>query len=147
MWIKVNNKILILLNTWYDIFSFQLNVTIILESHRAKHLRDHLQPPWTSAPSCIFLQLNAQNFNLKPNMRQLLPQFHVLKNINPYVCLWEFKELFATFQDQNCSIEIISVKNVFIPIKRQRSNTDVSPFHKNMARDASCIFGKTLPSS
>ena len=56
-------------------------------------------------------------FNLKPNMRQLLPQFHVLKNINPYVCLWEFKELFATFQDQNCSIEIISVKNVSFPLK------------------------------
>jgi hypothetical protein len=53
-------------------------------------LREYLQPPQNSAPSCIVFPPQGNNFNFKPGMIPLLPKFHV-ESENPYLHIKEFK--------------------------------------------------------
>uniref|UniRef100_A0A2N9I9L5 Reverse transcriptase/retrotransposon-derived protein RNase H-like domain-containing protein n=1 Tax=Fagus sylvatica TaxID=28930 RepID=A0A2N9I9L5_FAGSY len=73
-------------------------------------LREYLQPPRNSAPSCIVFPLQANNFNFKPGMIPLLPKFHGIESENPYLHIKEFEEVCATFHDQTCSEEIVRLK-------------------------------------
>jgi hypothetical protein len=62
-------------------------------------LRDLFTPIAISFHSCIVLPpTNTTHFDLKPNVIQLLPSFHVLDNENPYGHVKEFKDIRATFK-------------------------------------------------
>ena len=54
-------------------------------------LREYLQPPRNSAPSCIVFPPQGNNFNFKPSMIPLLPKFHGVESENPYLHIKEFK--------------------------------------------------------
>ena len=80
------------------------------ENQNVRTMRDYLQPPRNSAPSCFILPLNANNFRFKPGMIPLLPNFHGLESESPYLHLRDFDEVCATFNDQACTTEIIKLK-------------------------------------
>ena len=80
------------------------------ENRQVRTMRDYLQPPRNSTPSCFILPLNANNFQLKPGMITLLPNFHGLESESPYLHLKDFDEVCATFNDRPCPNEIDKLK-------------------------------------
>jgi hypothetical protein len=80
------------------------------ENNRVRTLRDHMNPTRTSAPLCIVFPLNTSHFNIKSGIIQLLPTFHGLNLENSYLHLKEFKEVCNTYNDLNCSMNIIRLK-------------------------------------
>ncbi|XP_022859157.1 uncharacterized protein LOC111379951, partial [Olea europaea var. sylvestris] len=80
------------------------------ENQQVRTMRDYLQPPRNSTPSCFIFPLNANNFRFKSGMIPLLPNFHGLESESPYLHLKEFEEVCATFNDQTCPNEIVKLK-------------------------------------
>ena len=80
------------------------------ENRHMRTMRDYLQPPRNSSPSCFIFPLTANNFRFKPGMIPLLPNFHGFESQSPYLHLKEFEEVCATFTDQNCSEEVVRLK-------------------------------------
>ena len=105
---------------YIDLFESQshtFNTMVENESLHDEHenqplgtMREYLQPPRSSSPSCFIFPLNANNFRFKPGMITLLPNFHGLKSKSPYLHLKEFEEVCVTFHNQNCTEEIIKLK-------------------------------------
>jgi hypothetical protein len=86
------------------------NQSLHNENNCVRTLRDHMNPTRTSASSCIVFCLAASHFNFKPDIIQLLPTFHGLDLENPYLHLREFKEVYNTYNDINCSMNTIRLK-------------------------------------
>jgi len=80
------------------------------ENNCVRTLRDHMNPTRTSAPSCIVFPPDASHFNFKSGIIQLLPSFHGLDLENSYLHLREFEEVCNTYNDLNCSMNIIILK-------------------------------------
>jgi len=80
------------------------------ENNRVRTLREHMNPTRTSAPSCIVFPPNISYFNFKPDIIQLLPTFHGLDLENLYLHLREFEEVCNTYNDLNCSMDIVRLK-------------------------------------
>jgi hypothetical protein len=73
-------------------------------------LRDYLQPTRASTPSCIVFHNVVGNFEMKPDIIQLLPKFHGLDSENPYLHLKEFDEVCATLQYNNITDNVVRLK-------------------------------------
>jgi len=86
------------------------NQSLHNENNRVRTLRDHMNPPRTSAPSCIVFPPYASHFNFKPGIIQLLHTFHGLDLENSYLHLREFEEVCNTYNDLNCSMNTIRLK-------------------------------------
>ncbi|KAL4281129.1 hypothetical protein GQ457_03G008960 [Hibiscus cannabinus] len=80
------------------------------ENLQVRSMRDYLQPPRTSLPSCFVFPQNANNFRFKPGMISLLPNFHGMECESAYAFLKDFEDVCVTFNDQQCSNEIIKLK-------------------------------------
>ena len=87
------------------------------ENQSLRTMREYLQPPRNSTPSCFIFPLNANNFIFKSGMISLLPNFHGLKSENPYLHLKEFEEVYATFNAQTCTDEIVKLKSFHFSLK------------------------------
>ena len=86
------------------------NQSIHNENNRVRTLRDYMNPTRTSARSCIVFPPDASHFNFKLGIIQLLPTFHGLEFENPYLHLREFEEVRNTYNELNCSMNIIRLK-------------------------------------
>ncbi|XP_060968333.1 uncharacterized protein LOC115720448 [Cannabis sativa] len=75
-----------------------------------RSLNDYLHPTRTPTPSCILFPPNMPNFEFKPGMIQLLPNFHGLENENPYVHIREFEDVVATFYNQANIADTVRLK-------------------------------------
>ncbi|XP_062113674.1 uncharacterized protein LOC133824717 [Humulus lupulus] len=80
------------------------------EEIQQRSLNDYLHPTRTPTPSCIIFPPNMPNFEFKPGMIQLLPNFHGLENENPYVHIREFEEVVATFYNQANIVDTVRLK-------------------------------------
>lgn len=80
------------------------------EHDQLRTLRHHMNPIRTSAPSCLVFPPDASNFNFKPQIIQLLPNFHGLDSENSYLHLREFEEVCNTYNDQICSMDTVRLK-------------------------------------
>ena len=80
------------------------------DNNQPRTMRDYMNPMRTSAPSCLVFPADANNFNFKPGIIQLLPIFYGLDSENPYLHLREFEEVCNTCNDQNCSMDTIRLK-------------------------------------
>ena len=58
-----------------------------------------------------------QGLCFKPDIIQLLPSFHGLDLENPYLHLREFEEVYNTYNDSNCSMNIIRLKLFLFSLK------------------------------
>jgi hypothetical protein len=86
------------------------NESLHNENNRVRTLRYHMNPIRTSTLSCIVSSHDASHFNFKPGIIQLLPTFHGLNIENPYLHLREFKEVYNTYNNSNCSMNTIRLK-------------------------------------
>jgi len=80
------------------------------ENNHVRTLRDDMNPTRTSAPSFIVFPPDASHFKFKSGIIQLLPSCHGLDLENPYLHLREFEEVCNTYDDLNCSMNIIRWK-------------------------------------
>jgi hypothetical protein len=80
------------------------------ENRQVRTMRDYLQPTRSSSPSCFIFPLNANNFRFKPGMIALLPNFHGLESESAYSFLKDFEDVCVTFNDQQCTNEIVKLK-------------------------------------
>ena len=82
-------------------------------------LRDHLQPPMASAPSCIVIPYNDQPFETRPTMIQLFTQYLGVDRENPYLHLKEFEAICGTFQEPNCNMHVVRLKLFSFSLKKK----------------------------
>jgi hypothetical protein len=76
-----------------------------------KTLRELFAPITTNTPSCIVLPVtNANHFDLKPNVIQIIPTFNGLENEDPYAHVNEFLESCNTFKFQNFPDESVRLR-------------------------------------
>ena len=75
-------------------------------AHRT--MRDHINPPRVSAPSCIMPF--PEDIIIKPYVVPLLPTFHGMESENPYSHIWEFEEVCNTFKEDISNVDLMRLK-------------------------------------
>ena len=114
-----NNLVTLFDNLFYTSSEYSSSTSTIADNEavdaqiqvpQMRTMREYLQPPRNSTPSCFIFPLNANNFHFKPEMIPLIPTFHSLDSKSPYLHLKEFEEIYATFNDQACSNDIVKLK-------------------------------------
>ena len=73
-----------------------------------RSLRDHIHPPWMSAPSCIVSQTEQKV--IRPYLVPLLPTFHGMKSENPYSHIREFEEVYNAFEEETATVDLMRLK-------------------------------------
>ena len=90
------------------------------QSHHGVHrnsnvyrsMRDHINPPRVSAPSCIVPPLD--DIVIKPYIVPQLPTFHGMESENPYSHIWEFEKECNTFKEDISNVDLMRLK--FFPL-------------------------------
>ena len=81
------------------------------EEGERRTMRDYSVPFQFNSLSCItLLPTQANHFELKPGVIQLLPTFYGLEKEDPYLHVKEFLDICATFKFQNFSDESIKLR-------------------------------------
>ena len=93
-----------------------------LENNTAWSLKDYLHPTRIATTSCIMFPANTLQIDFKPIMIQLLPKFHGLENENPYLHIWEFEEVVATFTSQSNALDFTHLKFFPFSLKNKAKN-------------------------
>ena len=78
-------------------------------------MRDHIQPPRVSAPSCIISP--ADDVAVRPYLVPLLPTYHGMENENPYTHLRDFEEVFTTFKEGMMDMDLLKLKAFPLTLK------------------------------
>ena len=73
-----------------------------------RSMRDHIHPPWMSAPSCI-VPLTEQMV-VRPYLVPLLPTFHGMESENPYSHMREFEEVYNTSKEETVIVDLMRLK-------------------------------------
>ena len=76
-----------------------------------KSMRDHIQSPRLSAPSCIVPP--TEEMVVRPYLVPLLPTFHCMESENPYTHIREFEEVCNTFKEDTITVDLIRL--MFFP--------------------------------
>ena len=78
-------------------------------------MRDHINPPRVSAPSCIIPPI--EDVSVRPYLVPLLPTFHGMENENPNTHIWEFEEVCTTFKEGAIDMELLKLKAFPLTLK------------------------------
>ena len=80
-----------------------------------RSMRDHINPPRVSAPSCIIPPTD--DVVVKPYLMPLLPTFHGMENENPYTHIREFEEVCTTFKEGVYDMDFLNLKAFPLTLK------------------------------
>ena len=80
-----------------------------------RSIRDNIQPPRVSAPSCIIPP--ADDVVVRPYLVPLLPTFHGMENENPYTHIREFEEVCTTFKEGVPDMDFLKLKAFPLTLK------------------------------
>ena len=80
-----------------------------------RSMRDHIQPPRVSAPSCIIPL--AEDVAVRPYLVPLLPTFHGMENENPYTHIRDFEEVCITFKEGTIDMDLLKLKAFPLTLK------------------------------
>ena len=73
-------------------------------------MREFLNPPRLSTPSCFMLPPNQDHVTIQPQVISQLPFFKGIENENPYSHIKEFEDIVSIFREANTSLEIFRMK-------------------------------------
>ena len=73
-------------------------------------MREFLNPPRLSTPSCFMLPPNHDNVTIRPQVVSQLPIFRGIENENPYSHIKKFEDIVSIFREANTSLEIFHMK-------------------------------------
>ena len=85
-------------------------IPLIPQDPQERTLRELLLPERNATPSCIVLPPRSGTFHFRNGMIQLLPTFRGLESEQPYLHVREFDEVCATFDEPQCTEELIRLK-------------------------------------
>ena len=80
-----------------------------------RSMRDHIQPPRVSAPSCIIPPID--DVVVRPYLVPLLPTFHGMENENPYTHIQVFEEVCTTFKEGVPVMDLLKLKALPLTLK------------------------------
>ena len=80
-----------------------------------RSMRDHIHPPWVSAPSCIIPPVD--DVVVRPYLVPLLPTFHGMENENPYTHIKEFEEVYKNFKEGVPDMDLLKLKAFPLTLK------------------------------
>ena len=80
-----------------------------------RSMRDHINPPRVSAPSCIIPL--AEDVAVRPYLVPLLPTFHGMENENPYTHIQDFEEVCITFKEGAIDMDLLKLKAFPLTLK------------------------------
>ena len=84
----------------------------------AKPMKEYFTPSIYTTASCICIpSTNANYFEIKSSVIQLLPSFYGLTNDDPYKHVDEFLEVFFTVKIQNFSNDALRLTLLFFSLK------------------------------
>ena len=69
-------------------------------------VREFLNPPRLSTPSCFMLPPNHDHVTIRPQVVSQLSIFRGMENENPYSHIKEFEDIVSIFQEANTPLEI-----------------------------------------
>ena len=75
-------------------------------------MRDHIDPPRVSAPSCIVPP--TEDMIVRPYILPLLPTFHGMESENPYLHIQDFEEVCNTFKEDATNFDLMRLN--FFPL-------------------------------
>ena len=73
-------------------------------------MRELLNPPRLSTPSCFMLPQNHDHVTIRPQVVSQLPIFRGTENENPYSHIKEFEDIVSIFREANTPLEIFRMK-------------------------------------
>ncbi|RVW41548.1 hypothetical protein CK203_068195 [Vitis vinifera] len=73
-------------------------------------MRELLNPPRLSTPSCFMLPPNHDHVTIRPQVVSQLPIFRGTENENPYSHIKEFEDIVSIFREANTPLEIFRMK-------------------------------------
>ena len=80
-----------------------------------RSMRDYIQPPRVSAPSCIIP--HAEEVVVRSYLIPLLPTFHGMEIENPYTHIREFEEVCTTFKEGLVDMDFLKLKSFSLTLK------------------------------
>ena len=91
----------------------QQGTPVIPAAYRS--MRDHIQPPRVSPPSCIIPPV--EDVAVRPYLVPLLPIFHGMENENPYTHIRDFEEVCITFKEGTIDMDFLKLKAFPLTLK------------------------------
>ena len=89
----------------------KIDLSFKMEDQPEKSLRELFSPITINPPSCIVLPATStKHFELKPQIIQLLPNYHGLNREDPYMHVNDFLEICATFRFTDFSDESVRLR-------------------------------------
>ena len=82
-----------------------------------RSMRNHIDPPRVSAPSCIIPL--ADDVVVRPYLMPLLPTFHGMENENPYTHIREFEKVCTTFKEGVPDMDMLKLKAFPLTLKER----------------------------
>ena len=82
-------------------------------------VREFLNPPRLSTPSCFMLPPNHGHVTIRPQVVSQLPIFRGTENENPYSHIKEFEDIISNFQEANTSLDIFCMKLFPLSLKNK----------------------------
>ena len=73
-------------------------------------MREFLNPPKLSTPSCFMLPPNDDHVTIWPHVVSQLPNIRGTENENPYSHIKEFEDIISIFWEANTSLDIYRMK-------------------------------------
>ena len=81
-------------------------------------MREFLNPPRLSTPSCFMLPPNHDHVTIRPQVVPQLPIFRGTENENPYSHIKEFEDIISIFREANTPLEIFRMKLFPLSLRR-----------------------------
>ena len=80
-------------------------------------MREFLNPPRLSTPSCFMLPPNHDHVTIRPQVVSQLSIFRGMENENPYSHIKEFEDIVSIFRETNTPLEIFHMKLFSLSLK------------------------------
>ena len=85
----------------------QSQLVVEMNPNAYRSMRDHINHPRMSAPSCIVPLTEKM---VRPYLVPLLPNFHGMESENPYSHMREFEEVCNTFKEETVTVDLMRLK-------------------------------------
>ena len=85
--------------------------------HDQRTMKEFLNPPRLSTPSCFMLPPNHDHVTIRPQVVSQLPIFRGIENENPYSHIKEFEDIVSIFQEANTPLDIFHMKLFLLSLK------------------------------
>ena len=117
-----------------------------------RSMRDHIDPPRLSAPSCIVPP--TEEMVVRPYLVPLLPTFHCVESENPYTHIRECEEVCNSFKEVTTIVDLVTFKlfpftlkdkaKIWLSSLRPRTIRNLTEMQAEFLKKFSPLIGPTV---